>query len=190
MSILFAIILLKIDLIINNFFIAYFSKVFKIDVKFPSKPDGPHTFTIDGKEFIVSLNDLKQANKLFQCDVNGHRSKLSYFQDSETSFFNCFLNDKIYEYKIEEAKHMRELSGSGASTGASRGDAVAPMPGIVDKINVKEGDVVKAGDPLCVMIAMKMEYVIKASRDGVVKSVNCSVGQSVKKSTKLVVLDN
>lgn len=85
---------------------------------------------------------------------------------------------------------MRELSGSGASTGASRGDAVAPMPGIVDKINVKEGDVVKAGDPLCVMIAMKMEYVIKASRDGVVKSVNCSVGQSVKKSTKLVVLDN
>ncbi len=64
------------------------------------------------------------------------------------------------------------------------------MPGIVDKINVKVGDLVKKGDPLCVMIAMKMEYVIKSAKDGVVKSVNCQVGQSVKKGARLVLLDD
>lgn len=37
------------------------------------------------------------------------------------------------------------------------GSAVSPMPGVVDKVFVKVGDTVTAGDPLLVIIAMKME---------------------------------
>lgn len=47
------------------------------------------------------------------------------------------------------------LAASGA--GVSLGAAVAPMPGVIEKISVKPGDTVQAGDPLVVMIAMKME---------------------------------
>jgi len=160
---------------------------FKVNVKFPSNPSESHIFTINGKKFTVNIDQLNHLKRTYQCDVNGHRVKLSYFQDTETEFYNCFLKDRIYEFKIEEPKYMKELKGSGSSE-ASSNDAVSPMPGLVDKINVQIGDNVKKGDPLCVMIAMKMEYVIRASRDGVVKSVNCTVGQNVKKSTKLVVL--
>ena len=39
----------------------------------------------------------------------------------------------------------------------SRGAAVAPMPGVVEKVSVSPGDQVEEGDPLVVMIAMKME---------------------------------
>lgn len=59
---------------------------------------------------------------------------------------------------------------------------------MVDKINVKPGDVIKKGDSLVVMIAMKMEYVIKASRSGTVKTVNCISGQNVNKGVKLISL--
>lgn len=34
---------------------------------------------------------------------------------------------------------------------------MSPIPGVVDKILIKDGDVVKAGDPLLVIVAMKME---------------------------------
>ena len=45
-----------------------------------------------------------------------------------------------------------------ASHGAtSSGGAVAPMPGVIEKVNTKVGQTVEEGDPLLVMIAMKME---------------------------------
>lgn len=37
------------------------------------------------------------------------------------------------------------------------GAAVSPIPGIVDKILKKDGDIVNKGDPLLVIVAMKME---------------------------------
>lgn len=69
------------------------------------------------------------------------------------------------------------------------GDAVAPMPGVVEKVMVNAGDEVKAGDPLVVMIAMKMEYVIKAPRNGKVDKVNHKVGDFVTKDTLLVQME-
>ena len=44
-----------------------------------------------------------------------------------------------------------------ASGGGSAGDAVAPMPGVIEKVSVEPGQEVKQGDPLIIMIAMKME---------------------------------
>ena len=77
---------------------------------------------------------------------------------------------------------MVDLAGGGASLG----DAVAPMPGVVEKVMVGDGETVAAGDALVVMIAMKMEYVIKAPRAGVVQKVNARVGDFVAKNTVLV----
>lgn len=67
---------------------------------------------------------------------------------------------------------------------------VSPMPGVLDKINVKPGDIVKAGDPVAVIIAMKMEHVLKAPRNGVVKSVGGKVGDNLAKGAKVVTFEN
>ena len=176
----------------NSFTEKHFDLVFnndsktgvKVSVKYLNENN--YELGINGLYHTVNFNVLDKQARLYQCEIDGHRIKLSYLRDQETGMFSLFANDRLYEFKLDENKYQKEQNSSLGN--ADSNDSVAPMPGVVDKINVKAGDVVKKGDPLVVMIAMKMEYVIKSNRDGVIKSVNCSVGQNVKKSHKLVSL--
>ncbi len=56
---------------------------------------------------------------------------------------------------------------------------LCPMPGLVMSIAVAEGDMVKAGDPLAVVEAMKMENVLRAEVDGIVKEIHAAAGDSL-----------
>ena len=56
---------------------------------------------------------------------------------------------------------------------------LCPMPGLVVSLAVAEGQDVRAGDPLCVVEAMKMENVLKAERDGKVSKVLAKPGDSL-----------
>lgn len=60
------------------------------------------------------------------------------------------------------------------------------MPGVLDKILVKAGQNVKLGDPLFVIIAMKMEYVVKASRDAIIDEILYKVSDNVQKESVIV----
>jgi propionyl-CoA carboxylase alpha chain len=53
------------------------------------------------------------------------------------------------------------------------------MPGLVKAIHVAAGQEVKAGDALAVVEAMKMENILRAERDAVVKTVNAKAGDSL-----------
>ena len=64
----------------------------------------------------------------------------------------------------------------------------APMPGLILKILVKQGDVVSKGAPLVVLEAMKMEHQITAPKDGRVTKVNCAEGELVQPGVDLVIL--
>jgi propionyl-CoA carboxylase alpha chain len=57
---------------------------------------------------------------------------------------------------------------------------LCPMPGLIVKINVAEGEEVQIGQSLATVEAMKMENVLKAERKGVVKKINASAGASLK----------
>ena len=56
---------------------------------------------------------------------------------------------------------------------------LCPMPGLVKAIHVTEGQAVKAGDPLCLIEAMKMENVLKAERDVTIKTIAAREGESL-----------
>ncbi|HEU0159836.1 MAG TPA: acetyl/propionyl/methylcrotonyl-CoA carboxylase subunit alpha [Hyphomicrobiaceae bacterium] len=56
---------------------------------------------------------------------------------------------------------------------------ICPMPGLVKAIHVTPGQEVKPGDALCIVEAMKMENVLRAEREGVVKSVQAKPGDSL-----------
>ena len=56
---------------------------------------------------------------------------------------------------------------------------LCPMPGLVVRLDVEEGQMVKAGDPLCVVEAMKMENILRAEKDGTIAAVNVEAGESL-----------
>jgi biotin carboxyl carrier protein len=88
----------------------------------------------------------------------------------------------------ERTRAIRELSGA---TSGPKGPAplVAPMPGLVVRVNVQPGDPVQAGQGLVVMEAMKMENELRAASAGTVKSVFAVTGTAVEKGTILVELE-
>src|SRR5687767_15349352 len=65
----------------------------------------------------------------------------------------------------------------------------APMPGMIVRLNVKEGDQVRVGQGLVVMEAMKMENELRAASDGVVKRVVASPGTAVEKGALLLEME-
>ncbi|HVW71508.1 MAG TPA: biotin carboxylase N-terminal domain-containing protein [Steroidobacteraceae bacterium] len=73
-------------------------------------------------------------------------------------------------------------------TGRSNGEPLAPIDGAVIQVAVKVGDVVKTGDLLAVMEAMKMELPVRAARAGTVEAVLVEAGQVAAKGSLLVAL--
>lgn len=65
---------------------------------------------------------------------------------------------------------------------------VSPLPGVVVDVKVAAGDVVKAGQTVAVLEAMKMENDILAECDGVVAAVDVKVGESVLEGAVLLTI--
>jgi biotin carboxyl carrier protein len=82
----------------------------------------------------------------------------------------------------------QKKEGAGvATTGPQR--VTAPMPGKVVKVLVKPGDAVQARQGLVVVEAMKMENELRASREGRVREVAVTEGQSVDAGAVLMIVD-
>ena len=81
-----------------------------------------------------------------------------------------------------------QQSAPQASAAAASCVVSAPMPGTIVSVKVSVGDVVKKGDVLCVLEAMKMENEIMAPDNGKVVAVNANQGASVNTGDALISL--
>jgi biotin carboxyl carrier protein len=72
---------------------------------------------------------------------------------------------------------------------AHGGGLEAPMPGVVTRVLVAPGDVVKQGQPLVTLEAMKMEHVVRAPRAGRVRAIAARAGEMVNGGVALVELE-
>jgi prepilin-type processing-associated H-X9-DG protein len=103
--------------------------------------------------------------------------------------YTLWVDGHRYEVEAldERARAIRDLS---AASGVAAGPAplVAPMPGLVVRVHVAEGDEVAAGQGLVVMEAMKMENELRAPAAGRVTRVHATAGTAVEKGTVLVEL--
>ena len=111
------------------------------------------------------------------------------------------VNGNVYEITLEvvDAAEVKAAPAPAAAAAPApvaapaaapaNGEKInAPMPGTILAVNVSNGSVVKKGDVLMVLEAMKMENEIMAPCDGTVSAVSVSKGASVESGALLCVL--
>lgn len=146
------------------------------------KPDveggGPFSINIDGKMYSVSLPKIEKG-KILPVRVEEAMFKAEIKQRARKVV--------IAAYKPAVTLHIRKAQGTKQPT--AEGIVTAPMTGKILLVKVKKGDVVKAGQVLCVLEAMKMENEITAVKAGTVREVYVSEGSSVSEGEPLFLVD-
>jgi len=107
-------------------------------------------------------------------------------------------DDGTYEATVEGQTFSIEVPNAQAAPRARRGGGgkkkksgtvSANIPGKVVTVEVKEGDVVKEGQVILILEAMKMQNEIQAPVDGTVINVACEEGQAIEANVPLVVIE-
>tara|TARA_R110002050_G_scaffold230321_2_gene366142 strand:+ start:1646 stop:2164 length:519 start_codon:yes stop_codon:yes gene_type:complete len=159
---------------------------------------------VNSQSFELEANALKKTGSL-----NGKSYSLDLLGNAEKGF-SLIRDNKSYEVQVLEADYdqkefLIEIDGqSYAVSAADRFDLLlkdlgmehlnnaavndlkAPMPGLVLEVKVAAGDSVKKGQALMVLEAMKMENVLKAETDCLIKSIDCTIGAAVEKGQILI----
>ncbi len=135
-------------------------------------------FTIRGNEYETRV--LSFENDQAEIEVNGTLYTVDVHVEKKT----VQKTPKLVRAKVPAPG----VEGIIAKTNqVTKGFAVkAPLPGTIVKVMVKEGDVVKLGDKLLVMEAMKMENDVLAEKAGAILKVNIKEGQVVLQNELLV----
>lgn len=118
----------------------------------------------------------------------GHSFKVLVLkQDPENGTVRLRIGAHCHTVKLDgERSLLVKLLGIDKAGGKALGELKAPMPGLVLKMLVKEGDAVKKNDPLLVLEAMKMENVIKSTGDAIVKKIHAKERAAVEKGQLLL----
>lgn len=146
---------------------------------------GLYSVSLNGKHFGTISGSFDHGTQL-SVSLNGISQKFDFIPNG--SDLLLFTGSGSIRTKFIEPSFLTSSSeGSNQQTGSNVVKSV--MPGIIEKVLIKEGDQVKAGDPLVIMIAMKMEYTLKAGCNGTVAEVFFKEGMSVSKGAVIVKLN-
>lgn len=162
----------------------------KYEIKFPGMDTEFLTLekdsaTLGEKEYEYEAKRISENILLIRVNGENHIIRLE-----SSDGVNQELICEAVKYKISCKNELDIIKEKyiGTETSRFKEKIESPMPGGVVKINVNEGDLVKSGDVMLVLEAMKMENEIKAETDCIVKSLHVSEKVSVDKGQLLITL--
>lgn len=134
-----------------------------------------YKYTINGNKYEVVVGDIK--DNIATLTVNGKEYTVEMEKQPEP------------EKKRPVVKAVAPAASKTTSNKNYDNDVKAPLPGVITDILVAEGDVIKAGDTVVVLEAMKMNNNLIAEKDGKVSAVCVEIGESVMENSTLVVIE-
>lgn len=151
---------------------------------------GPSGLQVDGKPMSAHLEEV-EGTPIFLLNVSGtlHRLAVQTRDGGGRGRFTVWSDAYRFDVEAldERRRAIQEMTGTGAVT-SGPAPVIAPMPGLVVRVNVKVGDEVQPGQPLVVMEAMKMENELRAASAGTVTAIRVQPGAAVEKGAVLVEL--
>lgn len=140
------------------------------------------------KHYDISKNDFRTAEEYISFLFEGKSYLIDVLgQDTEYTVFtrNSFRTIKIFNDEMLLHESLKKGGGFAGDTQLKAG-----MPGKIIEIFVKPGDTVKAGKPLLIMEAMKMENEMRAPQDVVIKEICIKQGEAVEFGAVLITFEN
>lgn len=166
--------------------------------------------TINNNEYIAKF-DKKDESIIY---LNGNSYKIELLKQLGNNIFSFSVNNRIVQVELElrddgpsiinadgfsfeieitdETKKLLKKFLAQTDGADSKNYAIvkAPMPGMIIKILVNEGESVNKGDKIIIIEAMKMENAITSPINGVVTSIKVTEAKAVEKDAVLMEIHN
>ena len=136
----------------------------QIDYDFTSLGNNRYVLLLNGNSYLVQI---VKENHIHHVHLDG-------------DYFPVVVED-------ERTRELRALVEQGSQVDGQQ-TLTAPIPGLITKINIQEGDMIEQGDGLIILEAMKMENEIKADFQGTIKKILVKEGTPVEKDQALLII--
>ena len=150
--------------------------------------DGP-TARIGEREVAVHLDTI-EGTPVRVVTIGDEVHRIVMRRTGGRGCYTLWVDGHRFEVEAldERTRAIRDITAAVAKpTGPA--PVVAPMPGLIVRVNVAVGDVIPAGHGAVVMEAMKMENELRATAGGRVKAIHAEVGAAAEKGEILVELE-
>lgn len=143
-----------------------------------------YKYIINGNEYNVTINSME--DNIAEVEVNGTPYKVEMEKPAKKTLKKpqSVISRPAQTSAPVAAAPVAAPSQSSGAAGAVR----SPLPGVILEVSVKVGDVVKRGQKIAILEAMKMENNINADRDGKIIEVKVNKGDSVLEGADLIVI--
>ena len=140
--------------------------------------DGGLLISVDGEEEIDVIADYVPGQRLLVADLDGRRRIVRIVREGRGWRFQTLGARHHVEVMAPHVADLTQHMIAKVAPDMSR-FLLAPMPGLLTKLEVKAGDKVEAGQPVAVIEAMKMENILRAPKTTTVKATRVAAGQSL-----------
>jgi len=164
----------------------YFVRIGEEEHEVVLDAEGVH---LDGEDIAAQVASI-EGTPVRMVTIGDEVHRVVVRPGSSRGHYTLWLDGYRFDVEAldERTRAINERSGASAKA-SGPAPVVAPMPGLIVRINAAVGDDVGAGQGLVVMEAMKMENELRAQAAGKVKSILVTPGTAVEKGTLLIELE-
>ncbi|KPL14768.1 MAG: biotin carboxyl carrier protein [Bacteroides sp. SM23_62] len=156
-------------------------------VELVSKENNKLQIRVDDK--LYELDMIKVQEGMYSILLEGKSYNIEIIEKDSAKQYSVNTLEKSYDLEIIDAETRYLMSRKGSDPEDAENIVSSPMPGKIVKIPVKAGEKVEAGQTVIIVSAMKMESEYKAGKEGVIREVHVSEGDTIEGHQPLVTIE-